>query len=584
MPKIEDIPKIEEKSKDELDEIIRVVRSSVLPQHIKDFIIKCVEMALWFPHILQKKNISLNRLRKMLFGKGHKSKNQDKKKDNGQSNETQNTAPEDNSASKSKTGVIEQTVNTLALASTDSPEKKGKNPGHGRIPHTSYEASHEIILKIEGLKVGDPCPEECGGKLYEFNPEKPRVLIRIKGQNFADIHKYTVEQLRCNLCGYLVQAEIPLEIGNDKYDAPFKSWLVLQKYFVAVPFYRQEAFQRMLNFRLPTSTQWDLIEQAAGHCYLIFDLLKTYAANGKRIHNDDTSVRILQIIQEIKNNPDTKRKGMFTSGFIAEYEGHRIALFLNGSKHAGENLADILKRREKEKPPIIQMCDALNCNVAKGIETILSNCLSHGFRKFQDIVDYFPVPCVTIMKLLSQVYEFDEKTKEMDDEKRLVYHQHNSSPVMELLQSYMQALFDEKLVEPNSELGNAMRYMQKHWPKLTRFLSVPGAPICNNVVERALKIAIRNRKSALFYRTPYSANIGGMLTSIIYTCHLAEENPLHYLTALQHYPDEVRQNPENWLPWNYKQALKKNTLQHVSGAAASKAAAPVIALGALAAE
>ena len=161
----------------------------------------------------------------------------------------------------------------------------------------------------------------------------------------------------------------------------------------------------------------------------------------------------------------------------------------------------------------------------------------------------------------------------MDAEKRLLYHQQNSVPVMEMLQSYMQSLFDEKLVEPNSELGNAMKYMQKHWPKLTRFLSVPGVPICNNAIERALKIAIRSRKSALFYRTPYSANIGGMLTSIIYTCHLAGENPLHYLTVLQRYSDEVRQNPEGWLPWNYKEALD-NTLQYVSGAAASTAAAP----------
>lgn len=571
MPKTEDIPIIEEKTESELDEIIRVIQASSLPKHIKDFIIRCVEMALWFPHVLQKKNISLNRLRKMLFGKGYKAAKKSEAKT--KANPETNNASKENPEQQTTTQRIEEIVNPPALENTETILQNEKKPGHGRMPHTAYQASHEILLKIRGFKVGDFCPEQCGGKLYEYNPNKPRVLIRIKGQNFADVYKYTVEQLRCNLCAYLLQADIPPEVGDDKYDASFKSWLIIQKYFVAVPFYRQEIFQKMLGFPLKDSTQWDLVEQAAGCCYGIFDILKNYAANGHCIHNDDTSLRIQQIIQELKYSPDAKRKGMFTSGFMAEYEGHRIALFLNGTKHAGENLNDILMKRTKDKPPIIQMCDALSCNMAKGIETIIANCLSHGFRKFQEIVEYFPVPCMTIMKLLSQVYEQEEKTQGMSDEQRLLHHQQHSQPTMELLKSYLQALFDEKLVEPNSELGKAILYMQKHWPKLTRFLSVAGAPLCNNVLERALKIAIRNRKAAFFYRTVYSANIGGMLTSIIYTCHLAGENPQHYLTALQEHTQQVHQHPDAWLPWNYKATLEKNGHPDFTEATAAKEAA-----------
>jgi hypothetical protein len=36
--------------------------------------------------------------------------------------------------------------------------------------------------------------------------------------------------------------------------------------------------------------------------------------------------------------------------------------------------------------------------------------------------------------------------------------------------------FAEHAVEPNSGLGQAISYMQKHWQKLTLFLRVPGAP------------------------------------------------------------------------------------------------------------
>lgn len=580
MAKTESTPIIEEKSKAELDEIVLAIRASSLPQHVKDFIINCVEMALWFPLVLQKKNISLNRLRKMLFGKGHTTKPMVFAK----ANACVDQAVKDASESQTTTETIEATVNAPVLETVATIGATEKTLGHGRIPHTAYESSHEINLTITGVMIGNACPHRCGGKLYEYKPNKPRVLLRIKGRNYADVYKYTVEQLRCNLCAYLIQAKIPPEVGDDKYDASFKSWLVLQKYFVAVPFYRQEAFQKMVNFPLPDSTQWDLVEQAARSCYPIFDVLKTNAANGELIHNDDTPLRIQQVIQALKHNPEAKRKGMFTSGFIAEHAGHRIALFLNGTQHAGENLGDILKKRNKDSPPIIQMCDALSCNVAKGIETILANCLSHGFRKFQDIVDYFPVPCMTIMKLLSQVYEQDEKTNGMSDAERLLHHQQHSQPIMERLQLYLQALFDEKLVEPNSELGKAIKYMQNHWHKLTRFLCVAGTPLCNNIIERALKIAIRNRKAAFFYRTLYSANIGGMLTSIIYTCHLAGENPHHYLTVLQQHHKSVQQNPEAWLPWNYNDTLKKKVPPPVTQAKVASEAACAPALADLAAK
>jgi len=563
------VPAITEKTKEELDEIIQIIKASSLPESIKSFIINCINSAAWFPHILQKKNISLDRLRKMLFGKSYKSKQQRKNNntnDNAETDDalksqentnavipTENTLPD----ALTTTAAIEMAVNKTSQELMPPENVKEKKPGHGRMPHTVYEEYKEIILKIMGLKVGDPCPQDCGGVLYVYEPEKPRVLLRIKGQNFADVYKYIVERLRCNFCDYLIQADIPTEVGDDKYDASFKAWIILQKYFVAVPFYRQETFQRMLNFPLPDSTQWDLVEQAAGCCYQVFNKLIVYAANSKLINNDDTGVKIQEVIQEIKNNPDAKRTGMFTTGIIAEHENHKIALFFNGTSHSGENMGAILKKRELDKPLIIQMCDALHCNLAKEIKTIVCNCLSHGFRKFDELVDHFPTPCITIMKLLSQVYDNDAVTKTMKDEERLLYHQKHSAPIMDTVKQYLQALFDEKLVEPNGELGKALKYMQRHWHKLTRFLSVAGAPLCNNIVERALKIAIRNRKNAMFYRTRYSAHIGGMLTSLIYTCYLNDKNPHHYLTVLQEYYEEINKNPDTWLPWNYQETLKK---------------------------
>jgi hypothetical protein len=555
-------PEIEEKTETELETILRDIDESNLSDSVKSFVRKCVKAALWFPYILEQKTISLKRLRVMIFGKGYQSKNNkdDEATSNSKNKEATSASDTEEQTDNSESLTTSQQIEAEVEKASDEekPPKTNteeKKPGHGRMSHTVYKDFTEIQLTITGLNSGDPCPNDCGGRVYEYKPDKPRVLVRIKGQNFADVYKYIVQRLRCNLCHELFQATIPPEVGKDKYDASFKAMMAVQKYFVAVPFYRQETFQTLLHFPLPDATQWDLIEQLAGYCYGVFLALTVCAANGKLIHNDDTTVRIQEVIAKLKANPGAERTGMFTSGFMADYEGHQIALFLNGTSHAGENLASILKKREEDKPPIIQMCDALSCNLTKEAETILCNCLSHGFRKFEELTEYFPTPCITIMKLLNQVYENDKVTKRMNDDERLHYHQQHSQPIMDLLAAYMQALFDEKRVEPNSELGKAIRYMQRHWKKLTRFLSKAGAPIDNNIVERALKIAIRNRKSAMFYRTCYSAHIGGMLTSLIYTCHLANENALDYLIALQQYADSVREQPKQWLPWNYKATL-----------------------------
>jgi hypothetical protein len=78
---------------------------------------------------------------------------------------------------------------------------------------------------------------------------------------------------------------------------------------------------------------------------------------------------------------------------------------------------------------------------------------------------------------------------------------------MRQLDDWLARQLDERLVEPNSALGGAIRYMLRHWEKLTLFLRQAGAPLDNNICERALKKAILHRKNALFYRTENGARV-----------------------------------------------------------------------------
>ena len=104
-----------------------------------------------------------------------------------------------------------------------------------------------------------------------------------------------------------------------------------------------------------------------------FDQLIWQAAQGEVPHNDDTGLRILGLARE----PLDKRTGIFTSGIVSLWQNRKTALFFTGRPHAGENLADLLRRSAEQSSPI-QMCDALSRNTPRstnGVKILLANCI-----------------------------------------------------------------------------------------------------------------------------------------------------------------------------------------------------------------
>src|SRR5262249_46991314 len=151
-------------------------------------------------------------------------------------------------------------------------------------------------------------------------------------------------------------------------------------------------------------------------------------------------------------------------------------------------------------------------NMPKALQTIVANCLAHARRQFVDVHDRFPDECGYVLEAFEAVYRQDALARErgLTADERLALHQAESGPVMERLHAWLKRQFEERLVEPNSALGAAIDYLRKHWEKLTLFLRVAGAPLDNNLCERALKKAILHRKNSLFYKTKNGAAVGDL--------------------------------------------------------------------------
>jgi hypothetical protein len=334
--------------------------------------------------------------------------------------------------------------------------------------------------------------------------------------------------------------------------------LVIMRYGAGLPMYRMDKWQTYFGVPLPASTQWELILESSQIAHLIYEALILAAAQGQLVHNDDTPMRVQSLRQEIaRQGQSAERTGIFTTAIVARLGSIQIALFFTGHQHAGENLGRVLQLRSSELEKPLQMCDGLSHNEPKEAETDLCNCLGHARRNFVDQIENFPEECRRVIESLRQIYQHDAKTKELKltDAQRLAFHQEHSRPVMDQLKTWMQEQIDQKRVEPNSGLGQAIRYMLKHWQPLTRFLELAGAPLDNNICERALKMAILHRKNSLSYKTLRGAQVGDIFMSLLHTCQLNGINPFDYLMALQNNAAKAEQDPSQWLPWNYAQTL-----------------------------
>jgi transposase len=440
---------------------------------------------------------------------------------------------------------------------TTAGQTATKRKGHGRNGVEEYWGAEKVQIAHQNLKTGDSCPQCPKGKLYDTR--RPAVLVHFQGSPPVMATVYECQSLRCSSCGAVFSAEAPQEVSGKKYDETAGSTIAVLKYGHGFPFHRLEHLQAHLGIPLPASTQWELVDQKARAILPVYECLMQQAAQGELLHNDDTAMKILQYLgkragrEEELEADQADRSGVFTTGIISVFEGHKIALFFTGTNHAGENMAQLLERRQESRAPPLQMCDALSRNLPQKFEVILCNCLAHARRRFTELVEEFPAECEFVLESLKKVYLHDEQAKQegKSAKQRLEYHQGHSQPVMQALEGWLHEQLDENKVEPNSSMGEAISYMLAHWEPLTRFLRVPGAPLDNNICERALKRAILHRKNCLFYKTQHGAFVGDLYMSLIYTCMLCGTNPAQYLTELERHTSELSDNPRQWLPWNY---------------------------------
>jgi len=495
-----------------------------LPAEQAERVAALLQWAGWVIDLLELKNLSIARLRRLCFG-----------------------------------SPTESLRNVCGGAQPVPAAPKAKAKGHGRCSHRAYTGARRVSVPHPVWRAGQACPQCQRGKLRRL--AEPAAAIQIQAQPPVGATVYELERLRCNTCGQVFSAPPPAEAGVQKYDPSVGVMAGLLRYGSGLPLCRLERLQASLGVPLPASVQWEQAQLAAESLEPVFEQLIYLAAQSELVCNDDTTMRVSALRREIQAEAKPERTGIFTSGIASQSEGHPIALFFTGRAHAGENLAQVLGLREANRPPPLHMGDGNPSNTPGDRPVVACNCNAHCRREFVELEEYFPQECRLVLESYAEVYRVDAqaKTGGLSPQQRLEAHQAHSLPVLEKLKACFTQWLESKQVEPNSTLGGAINYALKRWTQLTQFLRLPGAPVDNNVTERILKRAILHRKNSLFYRTQRGARVGDLFMSLIETCRASQANPFDYLLAVVKNAAAAKAAPRDWLPWNYRAQLPPAT-------------------------
>ena len=433
-------PELVEADGPRLEEVLRRAEQS-LDEKDASLVRAVFESYAYLAALVEDKNTSIRRLRQLFFG----ARTETTEAVVGQKARTPDAAvPRD---------AVAETGPAAVGGDSDGSNAGTPSKGHGRNGAEAYRGAARIDVRHPSLTAGDACPACSQGTVYE---KAPGVLVRITGQPPLAANIYQLQKLRCHLCGQFFTAAAPEEAGETKYDATAGSMIGLLKYGSGLPFNRLEGLQGDLGVPLPASTQWDVVEAVAARLTPAFAELIRQAAQGDVLHNDDTTVKILELMGQrswkealagAEGDAD-ERRGLYTSGVVALRDGYRVALFFSGHRHAGENLAQVLKHRAEELPPPIQMCDALSRNLPGELQTIVANCLAQARRRFVDVYDRFTEPCRHLLEALAVVYRNDAQARErrLSPEVRLRFHQEASGPTMEALHAWL--VLQPQIIDP----------------------------------------------------------------------------------------------------------------------------------------
>lgn len=458
-------------------------------------------------------------------------------------------------------------------ASSPDDEDKPKAKGHGRNGSAAFTNAKTTLHKLSAEVFGSLCAA-CGlGRMSKY---REKIVVRVVGQPIFAVELHYAEQARCRICGCILTAALPADVEQGIGKAVTYHWsacamLIVMHYFAAMPFKRLEMLHEDWGIPLADSNQWEMIYGSLALLSPLLKALEKFAVEKVTSFTiDDTGTRVIELKREIESECEAVkaaglsekdvRTGINTTCLVVETEAGRIILFYTGRHHAGEIVSVLMKRRSENAEKVVKVTDGASKNFNHGQDDKLIEgvCNAHAFLKFHAIKEEFPAEYAVIAEAYNKVFENDAhaSTQEMFPAQRLEYHKRHSEPWMKKIKRLCEQKIRDRVVEPRSPLWEPVTFIINQWPKLTEFLKSPNVPIHTNIVEQNLIIPVRYLAASFNFKNQTGADAGDEAMALTVTARACGVEPVAYITHCLENHQDLKANPQKYLPWVYRERMK----------------------------
>ncbi len=393
-------------------------------------------------------------------------------------------------------------------------QPRAKRPRKPRAKGTGRLAA-PTNLPVVGY-TGTVCRcEHCGSDRLLARDQETSVRIDAT-ETIARLRREVLEVVRCKDCGRTTTAEPPsLPCPRARFTCGFLAWLVTMKFVMLVPLNRIHKLLKRQGLVVPRSTLVRLIELASDLASAVDGAHWKQLKARSCVLTDATGLKVL-----VEGVPQA------WDAIVDVFNGDHLAVYQFALTKHGDELAALLKGFQG-----VVMCDAesrLNelCR-QEGIHR--ANCNAHPRRAFRDAEAQQPVLAREAGAFLTRMYDIERRAaaEGLVGAALLQRRQLQTRPVVEKFRAW---LLTHKDLLPSDPLGKVVRYYDRHFDDLTRFVDDADIPIDNNPSERAFQDHARLRLNALFAGSAEGGRRWAILLGVVTTAQRMGLDVQAYLT------------------------------------------------------
>jgi len=396
------------------------------------------------------------------------------------------------------------------------------------------------------------CPQ-CGDTMSEIGVETVRRLKARPAQFYVQEDRYY--SYACLSCKEQEATTPVVKTPHEKSVIPGSfatpeaiAHIMVQKFVMGVPLYRQEQELKRMGISLSRQTMSNWILRASEE-YLspVWDRLHEEMLSREVLHADETT---LQVLKEPGRSAQSKSYLWLyhTSGDTKK----PIVLCEYHPSRSGENARAFLSGFKG-----YLHTDGYSGYHGFSEDITVVGCWAHARRKFDEALKSLPKgkqkgsSAAQGLAFCDMLFKMESGFAGLTPEQRYEQRLKQEKPVLDAFWAWAEC----RTVAPKSALGKAMTYLKDQWPYLTNYLKDGRLELSNNRAERGIKPFVIDRKNFLFANTPGGAKGSAVMFSMIQTALNNGLDPWRYLTWLMKMAKQTA-NADILLPWNSPQECR----------------------------